>query len=51
MEITDDKIDDMLDALDDYAREIDMEYGLPCHGYRLEEMRKIVRTILTKEDE
>ena len=50
--MTDDKIDDLLNKLDDLALDIDpYESGLPLYGKYKEKLREIVREWITTEVE
>jgi len=52
MEITDDQIDDILYSLNQYAEELDCyELGLPIYGSRLSDMRAIVRSVLSNQQQ
>ena len=50
MEITDDKIEDIILALDEYGRDYDQyEFGLPAYDSKMDDMIAIVRAILRGE--
>ena len=45
--LSDEKIDNIIYELDEYARDYDgYEYGLPTHGEHIENMRHIVKVFL-----
>jgi len=44
--VTDETIDNIIRILDGYARAVNKDSGLPCHGYRMEEMIALVKMVL-----
>ena len=45
--LSDDKIDNIIYELDEYARNYDVyEYGLPTHGEHIENMRILIKQFL-----
>lgn len=48
--MTDELIEEIIEVLDNYAREVDYDYGLPRSSWCIEEMVERVRKVINKDE-